>query len=266
MLIIGEKINGTIPAVREAIQARNADYLRALASSQADSGADYIDVNVAIGTGEDEAETMAWAIEVVRSSTEKPIAVDSADPAVLSRGLELCGGSRAFVNSANGEESRLEGVLPLAAKYSCPVVALAMDESGIPETADARLDVTRRIVDRAVALGIPPGDIYIDPLALPISADCAQGEVTLQTLRMIKAEIPGVSTVMGLSNISFGLPKRSLVNRAMLSIATYLGLDAVMIDPTDRDLVAASLSAEAVAGKDRYCRGYMKAFRGGLIG
>ncbi len=266
MLIIGEKINGTIAAVREAIQARDEGYLKSLASLQARSGADYIDVNVAIGAGESEADTMAWAIGVVQEATDKPLAVDSADPGVLARGLELCRSSRPFVNSANGEESRLEGVLPLAAQYSCPVVALAMDESGIPDTPAGRLEISQRIVDRAEALGIPPGDIYLDPLALPISADSAQGEVTLQTLRMIKAEIPGVKTVMGLSNVSFGLPRRSLVNRAMMSIAAYAGLDAVMIDPTDRDLVAAALAAEALAGKDRYCRSYMKAFRGGLIG
>jgi 5-methyltetrahydrofolate corrinoid/iron sulfur protein methyltransferase len=266
LLIIGEKINGTIPAVREAIQARDRAYLGSLATSQAGSGADYIDVNVAVGAGEDEADTMAWAIGVVRSATDKPLAVDSADPAVLARGLELCEGSMPFVNSANGEESRLESVLPLAAEHSCRLVALAMDESGIPETAGGRLEVALRIVDRAVALGVPPGNIYLDPLALPISADCSQGEVTLETLRLIKAEIPGVNTVMGLSNVSFGLPRRSLVNRAMLSIAAYIGLDAVMIDPTDRDLVAAALTAEAVAGRDRYCRQYMKAFRSGMIG
>jgi 5-methyltetrahydrofolate--homocysteine methyltransferase len=266
LIIIGEKINGTIPAVREAILGRDEAFLKSLASSQAQLGADYIDVNVAVGTGENETETMAWALEVVRGATDKPLAVDSADPQVLARGLELCEGFRPFVNSVNGDEARLEGVLPLVAKHSCPVVALTMDESGIPETPSARLEVARRIVDRAIQLGIPPGDIYLDPLVLPISADCTQGEVTLQTLRMIKAEMPEAKTVMGLSNVSFGLPRRSLVNRSMMSIAAYLGLDAVMIDPTDRDLVAAGLASEAVAGKDRYCRMYMRAFRSGLIG
>ena len=266
MIIIGEKINGTLSAVREAIIARDEGFLRSLASSQAEAGADYIDVNVAVGTGEDEAETLEWALSVVRSATAKPLALDSADPRVLARGLELCCEDRPFINSVNGEEEQLEGVLPLVAKYTCPVVALAMDESGIPETAQARLEVCRRIMERASALGISAADVYFDPLVLPISADCEQGRVTLDTLGMIKSDMPEASTVIGLSNISFGLPMRGVINRAMLAISAYSGLDAAVIDPTDRDLMAAALAGEAIASRDRYCRSYMKAYRSGLMG
>lgn len=265
MIIIGEQINGTRQAVREAIVARDASFVAGLARSQSDAGADYIDVNVATGGSGVETEAMEWALAVVREATDRVPALDSSDPQVLARGLELCGDIRPFINSVSGEEARLSSVLPLCAQYSCPVIALAMDEAGIPETPGARLDVCRRILERAMALGIAPHDIYFDPLVLPISADCAQARVTLDTLGLIKSELPGVSTVIGLSNVSFGLPRRSVVNRAMMSVAGYMGLDAAIIDPTDGELTASAFASEALSGNDKYCRGYMKAFRKGLI-
>ncbi len=266
MIIIGEKINGTIDAVRRAVDSRDGTYISGLAAAQAEAGADYIDVNVATGKG-DEAEAMRWALSAVREATMLPVALDSADPAVLAAGLaELGEGGAPFINSVSGEESRLAAVLPLAAEHGCPVVALAMDESGIPGTAVARLDICRRIVDRAEASGVAREKVFLDPLVLPVSADCTQGSLTLETLRAIKAELPGASTVIGLSNVSFGLPRRALVNRAMMAMAVAAGLDAAIMDPTDRDLVGAAFAAEAVAGTDRYCRRYMRAFRSGLVG
>jgi 5-methyltetrahydrofolate corrinoid/iron sulfur protein methyltransferase len=264
LLVIGEKINGTRQAVREAVISRDEGFIAGLAREQADAGADYIDVNVATGDGETEA--MEWAVGVVKGVTDKPLALDSADPSVLERGLELCGEDRPFINSISGEAERLEGVLPLAVKYSCPVVALAMDESGIPETPESRLAVCRGIMERAREAGLPEADLYFDPLVLPVSADCEQGSVTIETLRLIISELPEVKTVMGLSNISFGLPLRTVVNRAMMAVAVYEGLDAAIIDPSDRGLLGAAYAAEALRGGDRYCRGYMKAFRSGLIG
>jgi 5-methyltetrahydrofolate--homocysteine methyltransferase len=266
LIIIGEKINGTRASVREAVLAHDGDFIAGLATEQAEAGADYIDVNVATGAGDGEIEAMEWAIGVVKGATDLPLALDSADPDVLARGLELCGEGRPFINSISGEAERLDGVLPLAARYSCPVVALAMDESGIPETPEARLEVCRRILDRALESGVAAGDLYFDPLVLPVSADCEQGRVTIETLRLIISELPDVKTAMGLSNISFGLPRRTVVNRAMMSVAVYNGLDAAIIDPSDRDLLGAAYAAESLSGRDRYCRSYMKAFRGGLIG
>lgn len=265
MIIVGEKINGTIPLVREAVIARDESAIRELCVAQAEAGADYIDVNVGTGSG-DEASAMEWAVGVVTASVPSSIAVDSADPSVLERGLGALAERPALINSVNGEPSRMEGALPLAARYSCRVVALAMDETGIPASASARLDVCLRIADRAAHHGVRLEDLYFDPLALPVSADCEQGRVTLETLELIKDELPGAGTILGLSNISFGLPARSLVNQAMMAAAVRAGLDAAIIDPTDRDLVAMALAAEAVSGRDGYCRSYMKAFRSGLIG
>jgi 5-methyltetrahydrofolate--homocysteine methyltransferase len=264
VIIIGEKINGTLADVREAIEKRDVESIARLATSQADAGADYIDVNVGTGTG-DEAESMEWALGVVRSSTERPVSIDSSDPAVLIKGLELCGESRPFINSANGELSKTECILPLSAEYNCPVVALPMDDSGIPDTAKGRLEICKRILESALRWDIPARDLFFDPLVIPISTDHMQGRVTLDTLSLIKKELPEVSTILGLSNVSFGLPKRYLLNRSLLTVAVFMGLDAVLTDPTDAGLMAALYAAEAVAGDDDFCRRYLKAYRQGEL-
>ncbi|MBU4489987.1 MAG: dihydropteroate synthase [Actinobacteria bacterium] len=265
MIIIGEKINGTIDDVRDAIVRRDDSFLAALASSQAEAGADCIDVNVDTGGKASEMESMEWAVGVVKEAAGRPLALDSSDPEVLQRCLKLYGGEGLFINSVTGERPRLEGVLPQVARHRCRVVALAMDESGIPETPEGRLEVCRRILAAAREFGVPVENVFLDPLALPISADWKQGRITLDTLSLIRSEFPGAKAVLGLSNVSFGLPARSLVNRSMLAAAISVGLDAVLMDPMDNGLKATIYAAEAVAGADRYCRDYVKAFRNGLL-
>jgi cobalamin-dependent methionine synthase I len=265
MIIVGEKINGTLDDVREALLARDERFVADLAVTQAESGADYIDVNVGTGTAEDESELMSWAVDVVMAATEKRVCLDSSDPDVLEAGMEICKERIPLINSVTGESERLDRVLALVANYSCPVVALAMDDSGIPGTAEGRLEICQKIVAEATGRGIDAGTVFFDPLVLPISADCEQARLTLDTLTLVQREIPGAKTILGLSNVSFGLPGRTLVNAAMVTVATYLGLDAVLMDPTEEELRAAVYAAEAVAGDDRYCKGFMKAFRGGLI-
>lgn len=265
MIIIGEKINGTIETVRDAILSRDADILGDLARQQASAGADYIDVNVGTGIG-DEAEAMVWAIGVVSEAVDAPLCLDSPDPAVLAAGLDVCGDESPFLNSVTGISESMDTVLPLAARYSCPLVALAMDEAGIPSSPAERLEVCRVIASRASNAGIEPANLFIDPLVLPLSADCTQGRVTLETLKSIKAEFEGIRTVMGASNVSFGLPRRSLINRSLLGAAVYFGLDAGIIDPGDTELRAAIYAAEALSGSDKFCKAYMKAYRSGLLG
>ena len=264
MIIIGEKMNGTLAGVREAIEQRDAEFIARLSISQADAGADYIDVNVGTGTG-NEVESMEWALGVVRKATDKPVSLDSSNPSVLMKGLELCGESRPFINSANGELSKTECILPLAAEYNCPIVALPMDEQGIPDTPEGRLEICRLILESADRWGVPESDLFFDPLVIPISTEHTQGRLTLDTLSKIKSEMPRVKTVLGLSNISFGLPKRHLLNRSLLTMAIFLGLDAVLMDPTDTGLKAALRAAEVVAGGDEFCRRYLEAYRQGEL-
>ena len=266
MLVIGDRINGTIQSVRKAIVERDGGFIAGLASAQARSGADCIDVNVGIGEGESEHESMRWALEVVRSAVDTPVSLDSSDPAVLESGLRLVGSEGTFLNSVSGEADRMAAVLPLAAGSGCRLVALAMDEGGIPASAPGRVDVCRKILGEARAHGIPDSSVYFDPLVLPVSVDCLQGRITLEAIALIRREFPEAKTVLGLSNVSFGLPRRTLLNQAMLADALFLGLDAALLDPTDSELLSTVYAAEAIAGEDAYCRRYIKAFRAGMLG
>jgi 5-methyltetrahydrofolate corrinoid/iron sulfur protein methyltransferase len=264
LILISESINGTIEEVREAVVSRDASFIGGLAREQAMAGADYIDVNVGTGLG-DECEAMVWALEVVRSATDLPLCIDSSDAEVLAAGLNAYGSEKPFVNSVTGAPESLSAVLPMAARHGCPLVALAMDESGIPSSPAGRLAVCRKIVDAACEAGIKDEDLYVDPLVMPVSADCEQGRVTLETLRAIKLELEGVRTIMAVSNVSFGLPLRSLANCSMITMAAFLGLDAAILDTSDRGLRSAIISAETVSGKDRFCKEYMKAYRADML-
>ena len=263
MIIIGEKINATRKSVRSIIQERHEKALASLAKDQAEAGASYIDVNVGTGRGSaaDEIEAMKWAVAVVCSAVDKPLCIDSADPPVLEAGLSAVEGRSAMINSTKADEKSLGDILPLAAGYGVPVVALAMDDKGIPETVDGRLTACRMIVEKAREKEIPMGNLFFDPLVLPISTDARQGRVTLDTLAAVKEAFPEARTTMGLSNVSYGLPGRSALNAAFLQMAVYAGLDAVIMDPLDEVMMDAVRSGEALVGKDRHFRKYTRAYR-----
>ena len=266
MLIIGEKLNSSIKRVAEAIEARDAATVQDLARRQAEAGADYLDVNAAARVAE-ELDDLVWLIETVRAVTDRPLCVDSPNPKALARGLELAEGSgRPLVNSITGEPERLHGVLPLVAQYKCPVVALTSDESGIPSTVEDRVRIARKIMAEADRYGVPREDVFFDPLVLPLSTDVRNGAIFMESLQAIKAEFPGVKTISGLSNVSYGLPKRKLVNRAFLLMSLHAGMDAAIMDPLDPELMALLKAGELVLGHDEYCMGYLKAYRAGLLG
>ncbi len=170
------------------------------------------------------------------------------------------------MNSISGEPARLEGVLPLAAAAGCPVVALALDAKGIPSGVDDRLAVIRRLVEATRGAGIPDEKVYVDPLVMTISTNTASATIALEVMRTVRAEFPAAHMTSGLSNVSFGLPARSLVNRTYLTLAVAAGLDSAILDPLDRDLRAALLATQLVLGQDRHCLGYTRAFRAGLLG
>ena len=263
MIIVGEKINASRADVGKMINERDAEGLAQLALSQAQAGADFVDVNVGTGEGQrqDEADSMGWAVKVVSKAVEKPICVDSADPMVIEAGLRALDSDGVLVNSAKAEDDTLEAVVNLAAAHNGLLVGLAMDESGIPPTSDGRLKACAKIVDACSKIGVPLKRVFFDPLALPVSTDTTQGLVTLETISRIKNEFPGARTVMGLSNISYGLPARGKLNTAFLYMALYAGLDAAIADPLNEDLMAGVKAGEVLVGKDRHCRRYMRSFR-----
>lgn len=264
IIIIGELINASVKPVRRAVIERDAVYIRNLACRQEEAGAHYLDVNVSTGRGEDqEAEDMAWAVKEIQEVTGIPLAIDTANPAALQAGLEAHRGE-AMINSLSAEKERLQPYLEAAAGYNGPLVALPVTDEGIPATAAERLQVCRSIIDQAARAGVDACRLYFDPLVMPLGVDHQNPGITLDTLRGIK-QLPDVKSVMGLSNVSYGMPQRELINRTFLVLAAREGLDAVMLNPLDRGLMAALLAAEALLGLDEYCTGFLRAYRKGLI-
>ena len=263
MKIIGEKINATIKDVRRIISGRDGNDLLALARKQAEAGAVYIDVNVGTGEGsrDDEIAAMDWAVKLVSEAVDASISVDSADPGVIEAGLKALNGKQALINSVKAGEKTLDAVMGLVKGYDCEVIALAMDEKGIPPTVDERLKACEKIASFCSRSGVELGKVYFDPLVLPISADVTQGMTTLKTIEAIKTAIPEAHTVMGLSNVSYGLPARKKLNLGFLQMAIYAGLDAAIADPLDAEFMSAVKTAEVLVGRDKRCKRYTRQFR-----
>jgi len=260
MIVIGEKINGSLSKVKAIIRERNAQDLLDLARRQAEAGAGYIDVNVATGEGsaDDEVEAMTWAVKALQEEIDTPLSIDSADAGVIEAGLEARNGRPSLINSVNAEPQRLREIVPLASHFEAPLVALAMDETGIPPSVEGRLEACQTIAAACQRAGIRLEHIFFDPLVLPVSADTAQGLVTLEALKAVKQAFVGAKSVLGISNVSYGLPQRAMLNAAFLHMAVFAGLDAAILDPTDARLMAAVRTAEVLTGKDRHCRRYTR--------
>jgi len=204
---------------------------------------------------------MAWAVEAIQSRVEIPLSIDSSDPAVLEAGLKKGNGTPFMINSTKAERESLEEIVPLASAYNSPLVALTMDESGIPKTVRDRLHACEKIAEACERWGVPMENVFFDPLVMPIGTDITQGLVTLETVTQIKKEFPEANTVLGISNISYGLPARNRLNAAFLHMAIYAGLDAAIVDPLDDVTMGEVRAAEVLVGKDRHCRRYTRAFR-----
>jgi len=267
MLVIGERINASNRSVAEAIAGRDEKYIANLAIAQAAAGADFIDVNAGAGNsyGQDGVATMEWLVEVVHAATDKPLAIDSDTPELIEAALHKYQGERLVINSVTAEPSRLASIGPLAAERQAWLIALAMGENGIPNSVEQRLAACETIIAHLTRLGIEAEQVLFDPLVLPIAVDVNQGLITLRTIERIKSRYPAARTVMGLSNISYGLPGRPLVNSSFLLMAAYAGLDAVILDPLDAKIMSLVKTADLLTGKDHSCRGYIRAHRKGTI-
>jgi len=266
MLVIGEKINASNRAVGEAIVNRDADFIVNLVKEQTAAGADFIDLNAGASTesGRSETAIMEWLVDIAQGATEKPLAIDSESPDVIAAAIGKYKGSDLMINSVTAEKKRLEPVGKLAAKNNAKLVALAMGEGGIPETVEARLEACEVIMNYLIEIGMDSGLVYFDPLVLPISVDVKQGLVTLKTIEGIKARYPAAKTAMGLSNISYGLPERKLINRSFLVMAAYTGLDAAILDPLDAKMMSMVKVADMLTGRET-SRGFLRAHRKGAI-
>jgi cobalamin-dependent methionine synthase I len=263
MKIIGEKINGTRKRVAEAIAERDADYIKDLAIKQTGAGADWLDVNAGTRPSQ-EPDDLIWLVENIQSVVDTPLCLDSANPKALSVAMRAVD-KTPMINSISGEPERLEGILPIVAEHGCEVISLAMDEKKIPETSEKRVAVVHKVIQATRAAGIPDGKIYVDPLVMTISTNIQSGLIFLDTLQAVQAAYSEVHFSAGLSNISFGLPARSYINRAFLTLALQSGLDSAIIDPLDQELKATLLAAELVLGRDHHCLNYIRAYRAGVF-
>ncbi len=263
MKIIGEKINGTRKWVGKAIAERDAQAVQNLAIKQVEGGAHWLDINAGTPPSR-EPDDLIWLIDQVQQVADIPLCLDSANPEALRTAMKHVVRTP-MINSISGEPSRLEGILPIVAEFGCPVIALCMDEKGIPAAAEARLEVIRKVLEQTRAAEIPDEKIYIDPLAMTIGTNTQAGNIIFTTMRLIHNEFPQAHISCGLSNVSFGLPARSLINRTFLVLALEAGMDTAIIDPNDRELQAAIITAELLLGKDRHCLNYTRAYRAGKL-
>jgi 5-methyltetrahydrofolate--homocysteine methyltransferase len=259
MIVVGERINGTARRVRDAVIGRDAGLIAEEARTQAQAGADYIDANAGTDPGR-EPEDMLWLVETIQSAVEKPVCIDSANLAALEAGLEAHTGT-ALVNSTSGEEGRKAEVLDLVSRHHARVVGLTLDDSGLPKTAEERVAVAETLVEAAAASGIAREDVFIDPLARAVAVENEQGAAFLDAVGEIRRRLPGVHVICGLSNISFQMPARRLLNRTFLAMAMARGLDAAIMDPLDAGLMAVACAGEALLGLDEMCMGYIQAHR-----
>jgi 5-methyltetrahydrofolate--homocysteine methyltransferase len=261
-VIVGERINPTgKKRLSAALAEGDLSIVHKEALAQIEAGADVLDVNVG-AAGVDEVDLLPKAVKLVMETVDVPICIDTADTEAMAAALEmhkdLAPEGKPLINSVNGEEDRLEKVLPLVAKYGAAVIGLCMDDEGIPEEPERRLAVAKKIVERAAALDIPREDIVIDCLALTMGADSQAGWKTLESMRLVKEEL-GVNLTLGASNISFGLPARETINGAFIAMAILTGLNCPIVDAAK--VRAFILAADLVLGRDDYAMRYIKGFR-----
>jgi 5-methyltetrahydrofolate--homocysteine methyltransferase len=257
--IIGERINPTgRKAFAQELRDGNLDQVIEDADAQIAMGADMLDVNAGIPLV-DEAELLAKMIRLLQAHTDIPLCIDSSVIEALEAGLDAYEG-KALVNSVTGEDERLELILPIVAKHGAAVIGLTNDETGIPETAEKRLEIARKIVSVAGDHGIPPEDVVLDPLAMTVGADPQAVRITLDAIEMIRDEL-GVNMCLGASNVSFGLPERHTLNAAFLAMGSAHGLTSAIMNALSEECVRSVRASDLMLGKDEWGANWISAHR-----
>ena len=265
MIIIGEKINGSIPAVADAIARRDAEFIKARALAQEEAGATFIDCCASVPE-EVELETLKWMIECIEEATDLPIAVDSPSADILAEAYKFC--SRpGLINSVSGEGDKIDKIFPiLAENKGWQVIALLSDDTGIPKNAANRLKVFDKIMAKAKEYGIAPSRIHIDPLVEMLCTSENGIETNIEVITTVREKYPTIHLTAAVSNISFNLPVRKMINLGFTVLAMNAGLDSAILDPTNRDMMGVIFATEALLGLDDYCMEYIGAYREGLFG
>ncbi|MDR0596870.1 MAG: methyltetrahydrofolate cobalamin methyltransferase [Clostridiales Family XIII bacterium] len=265
MIIIGEKLNGFIPATLKAIETKDDAYVKELAEKQAKYGSAYIDV--CAGTDpQNEHETLEWLMKLVQEATDVPISIDSSDVSTI---IDMIPHAKkpGLINSVSGEGEKCDKLFPVIAETEWNVVVLTCDDAnGIPTDPEVKAQIAGDIIAKAGSYGIDQKRLFIDPLVTTLATMNDAFASFGDAVRIIKERYPEVHITSGLSNISYGLPYRRSINRVFLTLAMAAGMDSAIIDPTAEDMRAAIFATEALLGQDNYCMNYLKAFKSGKIG
>ncbi|MCG8633647.1 MAG: dihydropteroate synthase [Desulfobacterales bacterium] len=261
--VIGERINTSRKSVQAAVAERDASYIIDDVKRQQGAGANYIDVNAGARIGH-EKEDMEWLLDTIQPVATIPLTLDSPDPAILEMAFTMVK-KPPMINSISLEKERFNSMMPFLEGKDCKVIALCMDDSGMPDSCDDIVARAKTLIEELNAIGIATANIYVDPLIQPISTDSNKGVMVLDAVRAIKAGYPEVHITGGLSNISYGLPQRHIINRTFITLMMDAGMDSAIIDPLDRKIMAAIHTTDMLLGNDQFCMGYLKGVRSGAI-
>lgn len=268
MEIIAERINTSIKYIEKAYEEKNAKVIQEEATKQVEAGADIIDVNAGLKL-ENNVQRLEWAVDVVQEVTDVPLAVDSTHPKAIEAGLRRCKDvKRCVANSITLHKTRINGILPFVKEMGCKVIGVTIDEKGVmPDHAEGRLEIAKQLVEAVDNFGIDLSLLYIDFMCLPVSAPNwhRQSLISLESLRLIKKELPQVKTMVNVSASTWNLPKRSLATRTFQAMLMASDLDAVLLNPLDRELMATIVAAQTMLGRDRDCAAYMAAHKEGRL-
>lgn len=260
MLVIGERINGMFKDVGQAIADKDKTVIQKLAKDQVTAGAGMLDVNVGPASA-DAHDAMKWLVETIQEAVDLPLALDSTKPDVIEEGLKLAK-KKAIINSTTAAKKKLDRLIPMAKQYGAGLIGLTMGESGIPRDKNERSEFAAQIVSACMEAQINLEDLYLDPIILPLNVAQAQAQEVLESIREFKLlSDPPPKTVVGLSNVSQGTEKRSLINRTFLVMAVACGLDAAIADPLDKELMDAVITADLLLNKHIYCASFLDAYR-----
>ena len=262
--IIAERINMTRKRIKKEVWDRNAEFVVNEVKKQEAAGATHIDVNAG-GDPAKEVEDMKWLTEIVSGATELPLVFDSTNPEALEAGLSMCNRPGTIINSITGEKDRIENVLPLVAKHNTGVIALTMDDDGMPEDYEGRMKITRDLAKTVTEAGVTLDRVNVDHLVRPASTNPGQARFILEAVRSTREEFPEIHIALGLSNISFGLPERNNLNKAFFATLIAAGADGAIVDPCEEGMMTTLFATRALLGLDDYCMDYVMAHREGKL-
>ncbi len=257
--VIGERINTSRKNIQKATENRDTAFIRDDIKKQLAAGASYIDVNAGARIGH-EKEDMKWLLDTIGSICTVPLCLDSPDPAILEMGYSMVD-KAPMINSISLEQERFDTMIPFLKGKDCKIIALCMDDSGMPSSSSDIVKRAKKLISELTSIGMKHDSIYIDPLIQPISTDTTKGIMVLDAVSKIKKEYNDVHIAGGLSNISYGLPQRRIINRTFLTLMMAAGMDSAIVDPLDATLMATIKTADMLLGNDNYCMEYLKRVR-----